>query len=311
MKQTITSVKPFLKWAGGKTQLLEEITKRLPIEFRKGKIKRYIEPFIGGGALFLKVAQSYKVEKYYISDINEDLVLAYKCVKRDVNGLIALLRTTESTYHSLDDEERENYFYEMRTLYNKNRLIMDYTNFTTAWIERTVQIIFLNKTCFNGLFRVNSKGEFNVPFGRYKNPLICDETNLTNISKILQNTDIRVGDFAACKNFVGEDSFVYFDPPYRPLSKTANFTSYTNTDFNDTAQVKLATFYRLLDKTGAKLLLSNSDPKNEDSKDNFFEDYYKEFIIQRVKANRMINCNSEKRGPINELLIMNYEAPLS
>ncbi|NJN44832.1 MAG: Dam family site-specific DNA-(adenine-N6)-methyltransferase, partial [Anaerolineae bacterium] len=175
-----------------------------------------------------------------------------------------------------------------------------------AAVKRTAQLIFLNKTCYNGLFRVNSKGEFNVPHGSYKNPTICDVENLNAVAEILQRTTILCGDFEISQKFIHSKSFVYFDPPYRPLNKTSNFTAYDVKPFDDMEQERLANFYRLLDKTGAKLMLSNSDPHNQDKKDDFFDHLYDGFKIHRVKASRMINSKSEGRGQITELLITNY-----
>ena len=306
MQLLATKAKPFLKWAGGKAQLIEQIVNHLPNELKHGKLHRYVEPFVGGGALFFHVAQMYEVEEYFIFDVNEELILVYKSIQKDADSLINLLKAMERKYHRLSPNRQKEYFYAVRFELNENRPSIDFTNYTEAWIERTAQIIFLNRTCFNGLFRVNSKGEFNVPFGKYKNPLICAEDNLRAVSELLQHTEIRFGDFSACESFVNSDAFVYFDPPYRPISKTASFTSYSKYDFDDAAQLRLASFYRLLDRNGAKLMLSNSDPKNENPKDHFFEDAYKDFRIERVLANRMINCNAERRGKINELLILNY-----
>lgn len=306
MQLLSTKAKPFLKWAGGKAQLIEQIVKHLPNELKEGKLHRYVEPFVGGGALFFHVAQMYEVEEYFILDVNEELILVYMSIQTDVDNVIDLLKTMERKFHRLSQNRQRQYFYAVRFELNENRPSIDFTNYTKAWAERTAQIIFLNRTCFNGLFRVNSKGGFNVPFGKYKNPLICSEDNLRAASELLQRTKIRFGDFSECESFVNSDAFVYFDPPYRPISKTASFTSYSKYDFDDAAQLRLASFYRLLDRNGARLMLSNSDPKNENPVDNFFEDAYKEFRIERVLANRMINCNAERRGKINELLIMNY-----
>lgn len=306
MEITQVKAKPFLKWAGGKTQLVDQIAKFLPFELRTGMIHKYAEPFIGGGALFFRIAQAYEIEHFLIADVNEELILAYRTLKNDVDGVIDILKTMEEKYHLLSPSRQKEYFYSIRFQFNEKHPDIDYQRFHKPWLERTAEIIFLNRTCFNGLFRVNSKGEFNVPFGRYKNPMICSEDNLREVSQILQRTEIQLGDFTNCESFTTSDTFVYFDPPYRPISKTANFTSYSRFDFDDAAQLRLASFYRLLDDKGAKLMLSNSDPKNENPDDQFFEDAYKDFDIQRLRANRMINCNADKRGPINELLIMNY-----
>jgi DNA adenine methylase len=306
MQLLTTKAKPFLKWAGGKSQLVEQITNYFPDELRMGLIHKYTEPLVGGGAIFFQVAQTYDIDEFLIADVNEELVLAYRVVKKDVSALIELLKAMEAKYHRLSPSRQKEYFYTVRYQLNEKRPEINYHRFDESWIERTAQIIFLNRTCFNGLFRVNSKGEFNVPFGRYRNPLICLKDNLREVSELLQRTKIQLGDFTECEEFVTSDTFVYFDPPYRPISKTSSFTSYSRYDFDDAAQLRLASFFRLLDKKGAKLMLSNSDPKNENPKDRFFEDVYKNFRIERVRANRMINCNAEKRGAINELLIMNY-----
>lgn len=306
MQLLATKAKPFLKWAGGKSQLIEQILQYLPNELTRGSIQRYVEPFIGGGALYFHIAQVYNVEEYFISDVNEELIIAYKSIQKDVDSLIALLREMEQKYHHLTLNRQKEYFYTIRYELNEKRPSINFSEYDKSWIERTAQIIFLNRTCFNGLFRVNSKGEFNVPFGKYKKPLICFEDNLRAVSELLRKAKIHLGDFTECERFVTSDTFVYLDPPYRPISKTASFTSYSKFDFDDASQLRLASFFRLLDKKGAKLMLSNSDPKNENPYDYFFDNTYQNFHIEQVRANRMINCNGDKRGAINELLIMNY-----
>ncbi|MEQ8752314.1 MAG: DNA adenine methylase [Coleofasciculus sp. G1-WW12-02] len=298
--------RPFLKWAGGKSQLIKEIDINLPEELAQGKINRYIEPFVGGGAVFLYIAQLDKVEEFFIWDINPELVLAYKTIQENVEDLIELLLKLQDKYLSFDVEERKQYFYQIRSQFNQQRQQIDFQTYHPDWVERTAHLIFLNRTCFNGLFRVNSKGEFNVPIGRYKNPKICHANNLKAVAQILQNTQIHYGDFTDSEAFVNNRSLVYFDPPYRPLSKTANFTSYSKETFDDSSQLRLRDFFRVLDQKGAKLILSNSDPKNEDLTDNFFDAAYAGYQIKRVKAKRTINSNANQRGQINELLIMNY-----
>jgi DNA adenine methylase len=216
MSLTSTKIKPFLKWAGGKAQLIEQIATQLPDELKHGIIHRYVEPFIGGGALFFNIAQMYEVEEFFISDVNEELILAYKIIQKDVENLIILLKEMERKYHHLTVNRQKEYFYAVRFQLNENRPSIDFNNFQEAWIERTAQIIFLNRTCFNGLFRVNSKGEFNVPFGKYTNPSICNEENLMAVAELLQRTEIRLGDFTECEPFINSNTFVYFDPPYRP-----------------------------------------------------------------------------------------------
>ncbi|MDZ8051600.1 MAG: DNA adenine methylase [Aulosira sp. ZfuVER01] len=304
-----TIPKPFLKWAGGKSQLIEQINNFLPHELLKGSIsiKRYIEPFIGGGALFFYIAHKYdSIQELFISDINVELVIAYKTIKQNVEDVIKLLSKIEMKYLSFDESERSKYFYQMRTHFNSRKNYIYLNKYNFEWVERTAQIIFLNKTCFNGLFRFNSKGDFNVPVGKYKKPCICDPENLIAVAKILQKTQINHGDFTKCENFVDNQTFVYFDPPYRPISKTSNFTSYSKQSFNDFEQLRLRDFFKELDNKGALLMLSNSDPKNENINDNFFEEAYAGYHIERVRATRNINSNVLKRQLINELLIMNY-----
>ena len=298
--------KPFLKWAGGKNQLLDEFLLRFPDELKTGKIQRYIEPFVGGGAVFFDIAQKFNFEEYYIFDINEELVLTYKVVRNNVEALIEILKNLESEYLGMDGEKREGFYYIIREQFNQNKNKINLNEYNPEWIERAAQIIFLNRTCFNGLFRVNSKGGFNVPFGKYKNPTILNETNLKNASELLKNAHLYLGDFTACEPFVDYQTFVYFDPPYRPLNQSSSFTSYSKESFNDKDHVRLASFYKLLDNKGAKLMLSNSDPKNEKPDDNFLDDLYTDFKIERVPARRSINCNGEKRGAISELIVTNY-----
>lgn len=221
-------------------------------------------------------------------------MLCYKVVKNDVDRLIEELSSLRDEFLSLDEEKRKEFYYKVRDDFNKNKNDCDE-------VKRVAQFIFLNKTCYNGLYRVNKKGEFNVPYGRYKNPKIFDEQNLKNVSKLLKNVKILCGDFEIVDEYVDAESFVYFDPPYKPLNKTSSFTSYTKYDFNDDDQIRLAKFYRKLDKRGAKLMLSNS--YNVD----FFGKLYEGFNIKKVVAKRMINCKGDKRKDgIYELLIMNY-----
>ena len=295
-------VKPFLKWAGGKSQLLEQIQANFPAELKTGSIARYIEPFVGSGAVFFYVSQYYSIEEFFISDINPELIIAYKTIQKNVEELIENLSKIQEQYVCLDEEKRKEYFYQTRSEFNLlgKQIDAKLGEVREEWIKRTAQLIFLNRTCFNGLFRVNSKGEFNVPFGKYKNPKICDRDNLRLVSQVLQNTRIHHGDFTDCEEVVDKNSFVYFDPPYKPITKTSNFTSYSKDSFDDKEQLRLRDFFSLLDKKGAKLMLSNSDPR-----DNFFETAYERYRIERVKASRNINSNAQKRGKINELLIMN------
>lgn len=300
------TAKPFLKWAGGKGQLLEQIDNFLPQELKERTITRYVEPFVGSGAVFLYLATSYQINEFFILDINEELILAYKTIQKNVEKLISFLSDLQNKYLLLDENGRKEYYYNIRSQFNLQREKFDFKNYNQEWIERTAQLIFLNRTCFNGLFRVNSKGDFNVPMGKYKNPLICNSENLRAIAQILQKTQIHFGDFTDCDRWVNEKTFIYFDPPYRPISKTSDFTSYSKYNFNDSEQLRLRDFCHLLNDKKAKFMLSNSDPKNEDSNDHFFEIAYQNYRIERVKASRNINSNSQKRGKINEILILNY-----
>ncbi|WP_366931638.1 DNA adenine methylase [Nostoc sp. NOS(2021)] len=304
---TIPTVpKPFLKWAGGKSQLIEQINNFFPNELFNGSIKRYIEPFIGGGAVFFYIAHKYDIQELFISDINAELVIAYKTIQENVDDLIKILSEIRTKYLSFDESDKSKYFYQMRTQFNSRRKHINLDNYHFEWIERTAQLIFLNKTCFNGLFRVNSKGDFNVPAGKYKKPSIYNPDNLKSVAQILQNTQIYHGDFTECERFVDEKTFVYFDPPYRPISNTSNFTSYSQLPFNDSEQLKLRDYFKKLDNKGALIMISNSDPKNENINDHFFENAYAGYQIERVRATRNINSNALKRNSINELLIMNY-----
>ena len=298
--------KPFLKWAGGKTQLLEQISNFLPQELLNGSVKKYVEPFLGGGAVFFNIAYKYQIQELVISDINTELVIAYKTIQYRVNDLIQLLTDIENKYLSFDENQRKEYFYQTRTQFNLRKNYINSQDYNFEWIERTAQIIFLNKTCYNGLFRLNSKGEFNVPAGKYKNPTICDPENLRAVADVLQNAEIYHRDFSEYENSIDSNTFIYFDPPYRPLNKTSNFISYSQQIFNDGEQIRLRDFFKSLDQKGALMLMSNSDPKNQDIEDNFFETAYAGYRIERVKASRSINSNSLKRKAINELLIMNY-----
>ena len=302
---TVTA-KPFLKWAGGKRQLLAQIVASLPDELAQGGIDRYIEPFLGGGAVFLHIAQNYSIAESYLVDRNEELALAYQSVQQRVEEVIAALDSMKRVYAGMSPAQQKSYFYAVRSQFNAERSQIDFSCPSPQSVKRTAQLIFLNRTCFNGLFRVNAKGEFNVPFGSYTNPLICDADNLRVVSALLGDTCILHGDFTLCEPYVGPRTFVYFDPPYRPFSRSASFNSYSKQPFDDAAQARLAKFYRALDAKGAKLMLSNSDPHNENLADDFFEQIFSGFHIRKVFAKRNINSNGARRGAITELLITNY-----
>lgn len=288
--------KPFVKWVGGKSQLLEEIRKKYP-----QKIEKYCEPFVGGGAVLFDILQKFQPKEVLINDINKELINTYLQVKNNCEELINQLNELQTQYKKLGQEDRKVLFYEKRTRYNALKVNGD----ELENLEKATLFIFLNKTCFNGLYRVNSKGLFNVPFNNAKNPLICDAENLRLCSQGLQNVILKTGDYKECESFIDEKTFVYIDPPYRPLTQTSAFTSYSENQFLDKEQIELAQFIDNIAKKGSTILASNSDPKNSNEEDNFFDNLYSNFEIERVSASRMINANPEKRGAINELLITN------
>ena len=295
----ITKAKPFLKWAGGKTQLLKDIKKKFP--YKEKDEFSYIEPFVGSGAVLFFVLNNFPhLKKVVIHDLNKDLINTYKTIRSNVNELISLLKKYEKEYYSIleKSEEKKIYYYNKRELFNKRH---------SNQIVQSALFIFLNRTCFNGLYRVNRKNEFNVPIGSYKKPMICDEENLLAVSKLLKKVHILSGDFEKTIKYANEKSLFYFDPPYKPLSKTASFNSYSKKQFNDKEQVRLANFCNALDSLNCKWILSNSDVKGKNSNDDFFDKLYSKFYISRVWARRNINANSKKRGKLTELLIVNYD----
>ena len=298
----INMARPFLKWAGGKRQLISEIEARLPSDI--DECSSYVEPFIGGGAVLFHLLESRRFDEVHISDLNPELVLCYRTLQEDANGVIKHLSQMINSYPSEQEDRKESY-YAIREDWNSDVGKISSLS-KTRKAKRTAQTLFLNKTCFNGLFRVNRKGEFNVPIGSYVNPSFPSSEDLLEVQKALQGITIHEAPFEECESWVGKNSFVYFDPPYRPLSDTANFVSYAKGDFNDQDQERLATLFRELDQKGARVLLSNSDPKNTVPEDDFFDDLYSGFTIDRVEANRAINSNPDRRGAITELLIRNY-----
>jgi len=293
--------KPFLKWAGGKRQLITTIEGVLPKNIEV--LDTYIEPFIGGGALLFHFLEKNQFKNWHISDINPELILCYKRIKDSVKLVNTALNSLISEYPT-DNESRATFFYEIRSQWNSN---LDIENMSKKkQCERVAQTIFLNKTCFNGLFRLNRKGEFNVPTGKYVNPSFPSNNDLIAVSKALSNVKIHLGAYDSAIDWIEGETLVYFDPPYRPLSKTSSFVSYSKGDFNDEDQNNLAEFCNTLNDRNVKFILSNSDPKNTVPDDDFFDDLYSNFTIQRVHAGRAINSNPEKRGKITELLVRNY-----
>ena len=295
------NAKPFIKWAGGKSQLLPDIRKKYPIDLGMS-ITKYCEPFVGGGAVLFDVLLNYEIDEVLINDINAELTNTYSHIKNHLADLLLEITKMQEHFWLLDVEKRKEYYYEKRERFNYLKVNGD----EAVNLEKAALFIFLNKTCFNGLFRVNKKGLFNVPMGAYKKPMICDKDNLTAISGLLKNVTIRCGDYKECLEFIDERTFVYIDPPYRPLTATASFTSYAEADFNDKEQRELGAFVDGITAKKAKVVISNSDPKNSDEDDTFFDALYGRYKILRVTAKRMINCTGESRGNVSELLISNY-----
>ena len=276
-KTIVENPHPFLKWAGGKRQLLSQIDLYIPKSFNK-----YIEPFVGGGALFFYLLPKNAI----LNDINQDLINTYRVIKENVSELITSLKKHKN---------EEEYFYKIRSV---DRNLDEFK--TWSDVEKASRIIYLNRCCYNGLYRVNSKGYFNAPFGKYKNPKICNEENLKLVHKVLKDVKLMNTSFELCLNYAKKDDFIYFDPPYVPISESANFTSYTKSSFKKEDQIKLFNVFKELDQKGCKLLLSNS--YNE-----FILKLYKNYQINIVYAKRAINSNPDKRGEIKEILIINKE----
>jgi len=290
--------KPFLKWAGGKSQLIEQIKEQLPNSIKTNSFT-YIEPFVGSGAVLFWMLDEFKNMRHaVINDINKDLTDSYLTIKHNVSDLINILKKWEIEYHNIaeNQEAKKEYYYNKRSLFNTRK---------SDQITQSALFIFLNRTCFNGLYRVNRKNEFNVPIGSYKKPQICNEKNLLAVSKVLQKVEILNGDFSETLNYADDNTFFYFDPPYKPLSETSSFNSYAKDEFNDAEQIRLKEFCEILDNQNHQWILSNSDVKGKDINNNFFDDLYSSFNILRVNARRSINANPSKRGQLTELLIKN------
>lgn len=295
------NLKPILKWAGGKTQLLTEITHAFPEGFGN-TIRRYAEPFVGGGAVLFDILSRYDLDEIYISDVNAELVNMYLVVRDNADALITILEKYQEEYIPLNNENRKQYYYDKRDEFN-NLII---SGESKSGVRSAALFIFLNRTCFNGLYRANKNGLFNVPKGDQANPLICNEENIRAISAALSKVQIVCGDYSASRKFIDKNTLVYLDPPYRPLKGRDSFISYTEMEFDDSCQRELAGFIEEMDARGAYIILSNSDPKNLDPEDDFFEDLYADYDVQRIYAKRRINRNADHRGYITELLIKNY-----
>ncbi len=295
--------RPFIKWAGGKGQLLSQLQDALPVELN-GESFTYVEPFVGGGAMLFFMLQRYPhIKRVVINDINKNLTDAYQVIKDVPQELVYRLKSLEKEYKSLLDAEAcRGFFLHMRRRFNEESM---------NGVEKTSVLIFLNKTCFNGLYRENSKGKFNVPFGKYANPTICNEEVIYADSELFNKYDIQIlnGDFTQTRHYINEQDlfFFYFDPPYRPLSSTSNFNSYVKEEFDDEKQCELADFCRALSvRDNCFWMLSNSDCSAKNPQDLFFENIYEGFNIQRVYATRAVNAVADKRGKLTELLVCNY-----
>lgn len=295
----MVNVKPFIKWVGGKSQLIEQLDAQLPADFDSLENVTYIEPFVGGGAMLFYMLQHYpNINHAIINDINPDLTTCYRTVRDNPKELIASLQDIENTYFSLNTEEaRKEFFMVVRNRYNEKNLDP---------IENTTKFFFLNKTCFNGLYRVNKKGLFNVPFGRYSNPTICNPETILKDSELLQRVEILNGDFEGTFEYAQGNTLFYFDPPYRPLNDTSSFNNYAKEAFNDDAQIRLKKYCDRINDAGFKFMLSNSDSKSVNREDNFFDVLYAAYQIERVLASRSINSNPNKRGELTEILVRNY-----
>ena len=295
----MAKAKPFIKWVGGKGQLIEQLEALLPADFSERENVTYIEPFVGGGAMLFYMLQTYpNIKSAVINDINPDLTLCYQVVRDNPTELIQSLNAIQSDYYALrTEEERKMYFLQQRERFNSKSL---------NEIDNTTLFFFLNRTCFNGLYRVNKSGKFNVPFGKYTTPTICDSATIYTDSKLLQKVDIMTGDFEQTFAKIEGNTFFYFDPPYRPLSNTSSFNDYTKEDFNDNAQIRLKLFCDRLNENGVDFMLSNSDCLGKDGTDRFFDDLFIDYSIERVWASRNVNAIASKRGKLTEIVVNNY-----
>lgn len=278
------NAKPFLKWAGGKTQLIGDIENVLPEKFVSKKFT-YIEPFVGSGAILFWMLNNFpKIEKAVINDINSDLTNTYKVIASKPNELISLLKEFQAEYHTIDTEVeiKREYYTAKRTLFNTR---------STDKVTQAALFIFLNRTCFNGLFRVNKSNGFNVPIGSYKKPMICDANNLMAVSETLQKVEILTGDYQQTLLHAEKPALFYFDPPYKPLNKTSSFNSYAKDEFDDNEQIRLRDFCKVLNNQGHNWILSNSDVKGKDLEDNFFDDIYEEFNNGVTLSGRALRFN--------------------
>jgi DNA adenine methylase len=294
---------PIVKWAGGKSQLLQVFDSYYPRALRDGKIQTYVEPFVGGAAVFFDVRRRFAIRHAHLIDANPEIRVLYTSIRDDIEGVVGELKVMEQSYLCREEEGRKAYYYAVRDRYNDE---VESVKGNPLNIIRAAQTLFLNRTCFNGLYRVNSKGRFNVPMGRYLKPRILHEERLRRASAALQIAEIHLGDFTIAESLAGgTETFVYYDPPYRPINTTSYFTSYSTEVFSDDEQRRVEALYRRLHARGVSQMLSNSDPTNHGD-DRFFDNLYSGFNIHRVEASRRINATPGKRGAVRELLITNY-----
>lgn len=296
---TKIKAKPFIKWVGGKGQLIEQLEALLPADFSERENVIYIEPFVGGGAMLFYMLQKYpNIKSAVINDINPDLTLCYQVVRDNPTKLVKSLDAIQTEYRALrTEEERKIFFLNKRDRFNTKSLDS---------IENCTLFFFLNRTCFNGLYRVNKAGKFNVPFGKYSTPTICDADTIYADSRLLQKVEIMTGDFEQTYTKIEDNTFFYFDPPYRPLSNTSSFNDYSKEDFNDNAQIRLKYFCDKLNEIGVDFMLSNSDCLGKDGIDRFFDDLFIDYRIERVWASRNVNAIASKRGKLTEIVVNNY-----
>lgn len=298
MEQNTVKAKPFIKWVGGKGQLLEQLDALLPSDFDAWTNVTYIEPFVGGGAMLFHLLQTRpNIQRAVINDINPKLTTCYRIIRDNPQQLISQLKEIEKYYLALKTEEdRKAYYLQQRKAFNGG----------LSDVEQSAVFIFLNRTCFNGLYRENRKGEYNVPFGRYANPQICNEELIMADNKVLQRVEILTAGFEETLAHAQGQTLFYFDPPYRPLSNTSSFNDYAKQPFNDDSQIKLKEFCDQVTAAGFSFMLSNSDCLGKDGKDRFFDDLYQNYFIERVWAKRSVNAIASKRGKLTEILVHNY-----
>ena len=291
--------KPVIKWAGGKYRLSATIIQESQDFIDWDSFDRYVEPFVGGGGMFFAVCNQFQFKEKVISDVNPELINLYLKLRDQSNELLILLRDIEAEFNALpSDERREQFYYSTRESFNQGIVAQD------ASPEHAALFVVLNKLGFNGLYRVNSSGLFNVPFSKKKRIKLADEHNVLKVSELLQDTEILLSDFAETLSFADERTLFYFDSPYRPLSTTSTFTSYAKTAFDDSEQIRLARFCDQIHAKKAKFILSNSDPKNTQASDDFFDRLYKEYRLMRINARRAISAKAEGRANVLEILVI-------